>query len=32
MVSGSPGMEQGAPQRYSTIAFDDRGTRVFERH
>lgn len=32
MIPGSPGMEQGAPQRYSTIAFDDRGTRVFERH
>ena len=32
MVPGSPGMEQGAPQPYSTIAFDDRGTRVFERH
>ena len=32
MVPGSPGMEQGAPRAYSTIAFDDRGTRVFERH
>jgi hypothetical protein len=31
MIPGSPGME-GAPQPYSTIAFDDRGTRVFERH
>jgi hypothetical protein len=33
MVPGSPGMEQGAPQPYSTLAFDERGnTRVFERH
>lgn len=32
MVPGSPGMEQGVPKRYSTIAFDDRGTRIFERH
>lgn len=32
MVVGSPGMEQGAPQPYSTIAFDDRGSRVFARH
>jgi len=32
MVVGSPGMEQGAPQPYSTIAFDERGTRVFARH
>lgn|SRR5512134_1206237 len=32
MVVGSPGMEQGAPQPYATIAFDDRGTRVFARH
>jgi hypothetical protein len=32
MVPGSPGMEQGVPQPFSTIAFDDRGTRVFERH
>lgn len=31
MVPGSPGMT-GAPQPYATIAFDDRGTRVFERH
>jgi hypothetical protein len=31
MVPGSPGME-GPPQPYATIAFDERGTRVFERH
>jgi len=32
MVVGSPGMEQGAPQPYATIAFDERNTRVFARH
>lgn len=32
MVVGSPGMEQGPPQPYATIAFDERGGRVFERH
>lgn len=32
MVIGSPGMEQGAPQRYATLAFDDRGYRVFAQH
>jgi hypothetical protein len=32
MVPGSPGMEQGAPQPYSTIAFGEGRTRVFERH
>lgn len=32
MVVGSPGMEQGTPQPYATIAFDERGTRVFARH
>ena len=32
MVPGSPGMEQGAPQRYATIAFDARGSRVFAQH
>jgi hypothetical protein len=32
MVVGSPGMEQGPPQRYATIAFDARGTRVFAQH
>ena len=32
MVVGSPGMEQGPPQRYATLAFDDRGSRVFARH
>ncbi len=32
MVVGSPGMEQGPPQPYETIAFDERGSRVFARH
>ena len=32
MVVGSPGMEQGPPQPYDTLAFDDRGHRVFARH
>lgn len=32
MVSGSPGMEQGKPQPYETLAFDERGYRVFARH
>jgi hypothetical protein len=32
MVVGSPGMEGGPPQPYSTLAFDERGTRVFARH
>lgn len=32
MVAGSPGMEQGPPQPYATLAFDDRGSRVFARH
>jgi hypothetical protein len=32
MVPGSPGMEQGAPQPYATIAFDERGYRVYEQH
>lgn len=32
MVVGSPGMEQGPPQPYATIAFDDRGNTVFARH
>lgn len=32
MVVGSPGMETGPPQPFSTIAFDERGTRVFARH
>ena len=32
MVAGSPGMEQGAPQPYATLAFDDRGEWVFARH
>ena len=32
MVAGSPGMEQGTPQPYATLAFDDRGSWVFARH
>jgi hypothetical protein len=32
MVAGSPGMEQGTPQRYATLAFDARGYRVFAQH
>lgn len=32
MVAGSPGMEQGPPQRYATIAFDERGSRIFAQH
>lgn len=32
MVAGSPGMEQGPPQPYATLAFDDRGSRIFMRH
>ena len=32
MVVGSPGMETGPAQPYSTIAFDERGARVFARH
>ena len=32
MVVGSPGMETGPPQPFSTIAFDERGARVFARH
>ena len=32
MVAGSPGMEQGAPQPYATIVFDERGSKIFERH
>lgn len=32
MVAGSPGMEQGAPKPYTTIVFDERGSKVFERH
>jgi hypothetical protein len=32
MVAGSPGMEQGPPQPYETLAFDARGHRVFARH
>lgn len=32
MVVGSPGMETGPAEAYATIAFDERGTRVFARH
>ena len=32
MVVGSPGMEQGSPQPYTTIAFGEHGNSVFERH
>lgn len=32
MVPGSPGMVQGPPQPYATLAFDDRGSRVFQGH
>ncbi len=32
MVVGSPGMEQGPAQPYSTIVFDERGSTVFARH
>src|SRR5574340_1101423 len=28
MVPGSPGMEQGRPQPYATLAFDERGSRI----
>lgn len=32
MVDGSPGMEQGRPKPYATIVFDERSSKVFERH
>lgn len=32
MVAGSPGMEQGPAQPYATLAFDDRGSRIYMRH
>lgn len=32
MVPGSPGMEQGAPQHFATLAFDAGGSRVFATH
>ena len=32
MVVGSPGMEQGPPKPYATLAFNERGTQVYERH
>jgi hypothetical protein len=32
MVVGSPGMEQGPAQPHATLAFDERGSQVYERH
>lgn len=32
MVVGSPGMEEGPAKPYATVAFDERGERVFQRH
>ena len=32
MVDGSPGMAQGQPRPYATLVFDERGSKVFERH
>ncbi len=32
MVVGSPGMEQGPPKPYVTLAFNERGSQVYERH
>jgi hypothetical protein len=32
MPVGSPGMEQRAPQPYSTVLFDGQSSRVSERH
>ncbi len=32
MVPGSPGMVQGPPQPYATLAFDDHGSWIFARH
>lgn len=32
MVDGSPGMEQRSPKPYASIVFDERGSKVFERH
>ena len=32
MPVGAPGMEQGAPEPYATIAFGKEGTRIFARH
>ncbi len=32
MVDGSPGMEQGRPKPYATIVFDERSSKIFERH
>ena len=32
MPAGAPGMEQGTPQPYVTIAFGPDGSRVFARH
>ena len=32
MVVGSPGMEQGPPKPYATLAFNERGSQVYARH
>jgi hypothetical protein len=32
MVPGSPGLDQGPPQHFATLAFDERGYRVFAQH
>ncbi len=32
MVAGSPGMEQGPPNKYATVVFDERGSKLFEQH
>jgi hypothetical protein len=32
MPIGSPGMEQGPPEPYSTVAFDEAKSWIFERH
>jgi hypothetical protein len=32
MIAGSPGMEQGPPQPYATITFNELGERVYARH
>lgn len=32
MVAGSPGMDLGPAQPYATLAFDDRGSRIFAQH
>lgn len=32
MIPGSPGMEQGPPQHYATLVFDENGSKVFAQH